>query len=87
MNRLQEKSNSLNELPPACTNDLEKQQTFKEIVSNFGKEIDNLANGKYYSVIDRKDLKLRARLDEILLKHLLKFRDRFKEFHSRDYYK
>lgn len=65
-------------MPPACTNDIEKQSTFKEMVDHFAKEIDNLAHGKYYTVMDRKDLKLRARLDEILHEHLLEFRKRFR---------
>ena len=77
----------LKNLPKPCIDDQEKQAEFKESISNFQKDLEELCNGRYQRVAkEDRNLRLRARIDERLKEHVTATHESFKHFHSKEFF-
>lgn len=74
-------------MPHACASDFEKQSAFKDCVSFFQKDVEQLSAGMYQSVAPKdKTLRLRARIDEQLKANVQEVYEIFKHFHNQAYF-
>ena len=83
MKSLKDREAILKELPKPCIDDQEKQAEFKDSISNFQRDLEELSAGRYQKVASNdRSLRLRARLDELLKQHVLQCHESFRHFHS-----
>ena len=52
-----------------CSTDQERQAIFKDSLTNLWKDMEELSSGIYYRAGKEPEMRLRARLDELLKKH------------------
>ena len=65
-----------------CGTDQERQQIFKESLTNLQQDLEELSNGIYYRAGQEPDMRLRARLDEKLKKHFMDLKSMFQHYQS-----
>lgn len=89
---LRKRQTELQQLPPCCSTDQEKSNLFKDCVSNLQRDIEFLSNGTYHMVPmmpsikhEASELRLLARVYELLDLHQQKIRGRFNEFHKKEF--
>ena len=67
-------------LPDTCSNDQERQAIFKDSLSKWQRDLEELSAGKYNRAGTERQMRLRARLDELLKLHWAKVQKRFQYY-------
>ena len=68
-NKLKAIEDQLASMDKACVTDQERQAIFKDSLSNYQQDLEELSVGIYFRAGTEPEMRLRARLDEILKKH------------------
>lgn len=80
---LKDREAILRDLPKPCNDEQEKQAEFKDSISNFQRDLEELSAGRYQRVAPNdRSMRLRARLDEVLKENVGQCHESFKHFHS-----
>ena len=69
-----------------CVTDQERQSIFKESLAGMQSDLDELSTGIYHRVGKDPEMRLRARLDEILKKHHQILSKRFQFYQGQEFY-
>ena len=63
-----------------CSTDQERQAIFKDSLTNWHRDLEELSAGKYNRAGTEREMRLRARLDELLKLHYAKVQKRFQYY-------
>ena len=77
MGKSKELEDKLVAMDVPCSTDHERQAIFKESLTNLWKDLEEISNGIYYRAGREPEMRLRARLDELLKKHFSEVQKRF----------
>ena len=69
-----------------CVSDQERQSIFKDGLTGLQRDLDELSSGIYHRAGSEKEMRLRARLDELLKKHHSKLCERFNYYQGQEFY-
>ena len=67
--KLRELEDKIVSMDKACVTDQQRQAIFKDSLSNLQQDLEELSTGIYYRAGREPEMRLRARLDELLKKH------------------
>ena len=67
--KLKECEEKLAQMYKPCGTDQERQAIFKDSLSDYQKDLEEISTGIYQRAGQEKEMRLRARLDELLKKH------------------
>ena len=69
-----------------CVSDQERQSIFKESLAGMQRDLDELSTGIYHRAGKDPEMRLRARLDEILKKNHQILTERFQSYQGKEFY-
>ena len=70
----------------ACVTDQERQAIFKDSLTNLQQDLEELSTGIYFRAGKEPEMRLRARLDELLKKHYQDVSKRFQYYQGEEFY-